>query len=215
MQSHCNTCGGDREHVVIHEESETWSDDRYDVDGGTTYQMVKCGGCGTFSMRRETWCSEWTDDHGRPEGKVDYFPPRLFRKIPAWHADLQTYLPAEKTISDLLQEIYVALQNDLRRLAAMGIRSLLEHMMIDKVSDQGSFKKNITKFKDSGFISSVQMNFIETALEAGHASIHRDFKPTVAVLISLIDISESLVQVLYIQEHQAAAIKATVPQRKK
>ena len=215
IQSHCNTCGGEREHVVLHEESKQWSDEQWEVSGATAYQMLKCAGCGTFSMRREDWNSEFTDEYGRPEASISYFPPRLFRKLPTWHSDLQTYRSGESTISELLQEIYVALQNDLRRLAAMGIRALLEHMMIDKVGDNKSFQKNISEFHKQGFISDKQKEFLETVLEAGHASIHRDFKPDVKTLISVMDIAESIVQSTYIHEQQSSEIKAKIPQKKK
>jgi hypothetical protein len=47
-----------------------------------------------------------------------------------------TYDGTEKFYS-LLEEIYIATQNNLPRLAIMGIRALLEHIMIDKVTDQG------------------------------------------------------------------------------
>jgi len=214
IKSHCNTCGPDREHLILHHEVENWGDDHDDVSGSTIFQMVKCGGCGAISLRREVWCSEYYDEEGHPESSVEYFPPRVFRKLPAWHSELQTYKKQELTVSDLLQEVYVALQNDLRRLTAMGIRSLLEHIMIDKVGDKGTFQKNINEFASSGFISKLQKGFLETALEAGHASIHRDFKPNVKTLISLIDISESLIQTLYIHERQTEEIRAVTPVRK-
>lgn len=114
VKSHCNTCGGDTEQIVLHEESSSWTDDEDGHEEGTAYQMIKCAGCGTISMRSVSWHSEFTDEYGAPTEFIGYFPPRAFRKIPAWHADLQTHLPAEKTIHELLGEIYVALQNDLR-----------------------------------------------------------------------------------------------------
>ena len=214
IKSHCNTCGLDTDQIVLHEETSSWTDEETDCDGGTTLQMVKCAGCGTISMRSLSWHSEFTDDYGAPELSIRLFPPRVFRKIPSWHSDLQVHLPGEKTISELLSEIYIALQYGLSRLAAMGIRALLEHIMIDKVGDKGSFGKNIAAFFAAGHISQVQKDIIEPVLDAGHASIHRDFKPKPETLIQLVDISETLVEVLYIQVHQAAAIKAATPPRK-
>ncbi len=214
IQSHCNTCGINTDQIVLHEETSTWNDEDANCDGGTALQMVKCAGCKTISMRSVSWHSEFTDDYGAPQLDISPFPPSAFRKVPAWHSDLQLRIPNEKTISQLLSEIYVALQYDLLRLAAMGIRSLLEHIMIDKIGDKGSFGKNLTAFFNAGHISQVQKGIIEPVLDAGHASIHRGFRPNPETLIQLIEISESLVHVLYIQGHQAAAIKAVTPKRK-
>ncbi|SHL40013.1 hypothetical protein SAMN05216428_102279 [Nitrosospira sp. Nsp11] len=47
--------------------------------------------------------------------------------------------PEDKFVEEFLNEIYVALQNNLPRLATMGVRALLEKIMISKVGDQGTF----------------------------------------------------------------------------
>jgi hypothetical protein len=47
---------------------------------------------------------------------------------------------AEK-LDDLLKEIYRATENALPRLAVMGIRALLEKIMVLKVGDHGNFCK--------------------------------------------------------------------------
>ena len=218
MKSHCNTCGPNRTHLILHQEVENWvqeTEDIGDVSGSTIFQMVKCAGCGAILLRREAWCSENYDEEGEAVADIDYFPARVFRKLPDWHSELRWYKDAESTVRDLLKEIYIALQNDLHRLAAMGIRALLEHIMIDKVGDKGSFQKNIDEFTAAGFISAVQKGILVTALEAGHASIHRNFKPSIETLVSLIDIAESLVQTVYIHERKAEEIKAATPARKK
>jgi hypothetical protein len=46
-------------------------------------------------------------------------------------------------IADLLTEIYAAVNGGQHRLAAMGIRALLERVMINKVGDQGTFRGNL------------------------------------------------------------------------
>jgi DNA-binding PadR family transcriptional regulator len=115
----------------------------------------------------------------------------------------------------LLSEIYTALQNDARRLAAMGVRSLIEHIMIAKVGDQGSFVRNLEKFETDGYVSPRQREQVEAILEAGHATTHRNFKPSRYDLITLVDIAESIVQTVYVHEDQVAALRKRVPPREK
>jgi hypothetical protein len=98
----------------------------------------------------------------------------------------------------LLEEVYEALYNDARRLAAMGVRSLLEQIMVEKVGEQQSFKKLIDTFAEQGFISPLQKERVEGIVEAGHASVHRNFTPSVADLKTLLDITESLIADIYV-----------------
>src|SRR5262249_25547844 len=117
-QSHCNTCAGERRHDVLHREVDKWTNDD-GIPGEDEDEMLRCCGCNTFSLRQKSWNSEWLDDLGQPEVDTRYYPPLIFRPLPRWLLQLDTFLPSERTIEELLKEIYVALQNDLRRLAAM------------------------------------------------------------------------------------------------
>jgi hypothetical protein len=82
-----------------------------------------------------------------------YYPPSIFRPQPKWLS-----LPdREWHITKLLQEVYNVLQNNAPVLAAMGIRAVLEAIMIDRVGDNGSFAANLKKFQVQGHISMVQL----------------------------------------------------------
>jgi hypothetical protein len=118
-------------------------------------------------------------------------------------------------ISELIHELYVCIQNDCRRSAAMAVRALLEQVMIDKVGDQGSFAGNIREFQAKGFISATQQKFLETVIEAGHATMHRAFKPTSEDLIALVNIAESVVESAYVNEHRAAQLQKGIPPKKR
>lgn len=117
-------------------------------------------------------------------------------------------------ITGLLHEIYVALQNDSKRLAAMGVRALIEHIMIDKIEDQGSFRKNVAKFHEKGFISLVQKKILLTILEAGHAAIHRSYNPSEEDLTTLIDVAESVIESIYVNDYNAKNLEKRIPPRK-
>jgi hypothetical protein len=72
-------------------------------------------------------------------------------------------------VSRLVEEIYTALHGECLSLAAMGVRALLERVMIDCIGDQGTFTRNLTAFQEQGYISSRQKNVLEANLEVGHA----------------------------------------------
>ena len=212
VKSHCNNCGPEREHDSLHSETTSWEAPEDSVNGGTEYEMLRCRGCGLISLRSTSWNSDCYDENGH-ELFVSCYPPSIFRPPPRWHTQLKDYPEGERINKSLLSEVYVSLQNNLRQLAAMGIRSILEHLMIDKVGDQGSFLKNMKSFEEAGFVSAKQREFLEIALEAGHASIHRSFKPSKEDLITLIDIAESTIESAYLHEDKITKLKSRIPPR--
>lgn len=219
-KSYCNQCVGERSHEILHKETQSGGesfDDGFRIEWETSFHLLKCCGCESISLRRTSSHSDDTDEDGRPLFTVSYFPPAKFRREPTWLSDLQVreLLGSEQTfIADMLKEIYVCIQNDCRRSAAMGVRALLEHVMIDKVQDQGSFVANIKKFESEGFIAPKQRQFLETVIEAGHATMHRSFNPSREDLISLVNIAEALVETAYVNEHEAAELKKRIPPKR-
>lgn len=209
-KAHCNECGGDRNHESLHSEKTSWSDDEYGISGSDTYETLRCMGCDGVKLRHTSWFSE--DD----EPSITYFPPAIFRPKPEWFQSLSYELPSEASfIHVLLNEIYVGLQNDLPHLAAMGVRSLIERVMVSKTSDLGSFSKNMMKFEELGYVSRIQRERLEAILEAGHATIHRSFSPSTKDVITLVDIAEHIVETVYLHEAKVAELKSRVPPRNK
>ena len=111
-------------------------------------------------------------------------------------------------------EIYTALHGDCLSLAAMGIRALLEGIMIDRVGDQGSFKNNLKELERQGYLASHQRDILEATLEIGHASIHRGYVPTRDDLTLALDITETMFEMIYIHKEQAAELRRRIPPRK-
>src|ERR1700683_4646541 len=142
VQVHCNSCGQTTEHVVLYEEKREFSEE---VDPGISfeaydwYRLITCAGCKAVSMEHVSANSEdWEPDTG-PNYSREYFPPRTFRPTPKWLDE-----PAiPQYVRESLSEIYIAVQNNASSLASMGIRALLEALMVKKVGDQRSFKATL------------------------------------------------------------------------
>ena len=212
-KAHCNACGGDRTHKLLYSEKSSW--DEQGICGGETYDLVKCCGCGSLKLRLEQWCSEDDcDEQGHLIPRVSYYPPAVFRPKPKWFYELVLEVNWDDgNIHDLLSEIYVALQNNQRALAAMGIRALLEKVMIEKSGDHGTFTANLKEFENQGYVSRIQRERLETILEAGHAAMHRLYKPSKEDLITLVDITESVIESIYIHGNKVEKLKNGIPPR--
>lgn len=207
-KAHCNECLGERNHNVLFVETVSWSDNESGFSGSDQYEMLKCGGCDSVILRHS---SRFSEDHPA-DPSVHCYPPATYRKDPVWVFDMSG--KGAQFARSLLKEIYIGMQNGMKMTAIMGIRSLMEYVMIDSVGDQGTFGKNLVEFANKGFISEKQKDILEIILEVGHATTHRAYKPSDADLATSVDIAESVLQTVYVHPEKAAELKERVPKRK-
>lgn len=218
-RSHCNRCGSNTYHDVLALSS---NEEEFKADELALwldrYEILKCRGCGEVSFR---YTSSFDGEY---EPTVICYPPAIARQKPDWMRDLFLRFRGDydkenppPTVPDkirgIMDEVYIALQNDSRRLCAMGIRATLERVMIDKVGDHGLFIKNLDEFEKVGYLSARQRTVLDTILDAGHASIHRGWEPTKDDIRTLLDITESVIESVYLHEASAERLEKTVPKR--
>jgi hypothetical protein len=208
VKAHCNDCSHMTNHRVAaqHEQREVDytipEDPQSQVIFNTTWDMLECCGCGSVTLRR-TWSFSQTN-----ERTVDYFPPRVSRRLPAWHYELPN-----SNMQSLLKEVYAALYADSRRLAMMGARTLIDMVFVEKVGDRGTFQQKLAELVAKGFVSQRNGRFLEAALDAGSAAAHRGHLPTAVDVNRVMDIIENLLQAVYLLENAAEELKKTTPPR--
>jgi hypothetical protein len=114
VRAHCNECGGERTHSILHSETTSWSDNDDGTSGSETYEMLRCLGCDNIKLRHT---SSFSEDENPT---INYFPPSIFRKQPEWLNELFANVAGseEAFVYSLLLEIYSALQ---RRCQALVI----------------------------------------------------------------------------------------------
>lgn len=209
VQSHCNECGQETRHDVLKRKVTESTEDHgdYEISWSRTWLLLECRGCGDVSLLRRDWCSE--DDPYNPSEET-YYPPRVSRKRPDWTR--QSDVPDE--YDDLLNETYIALQADSRRLAMMGARALIDIFITRKVGDVGGFEAGLKAVCEAGYLSKMNREVIEAAVGMGHASAHRGHQPTIKQANAVIDIVENLIQGDVLSA-TAEKLKAATPPRKK
>jgi hypothetical protein len=218
IKAHCNRCQGDTNQEVLHSETFSWEEDieehKFRISGTDIYEMLKCRGCDSIILRHtELFCGN-LDEKGNLLPTFHYYPPAISRPEPQWLHELNDISDDEKKlIHDLMKEIYSSLHNNSRRLATMGIRALIEHIMIKKAGDQGSFSRNLDSFAAQGHISLSQEDILNTVLEAGHATIHRAYSPSTEDLHTCMDITESIIESVYIHPDKAKILKKKIPSK--
>jgi len=207
-RTHCNKCGHRTNHDII--AAEMQEDLRKEVNGSSWrdfYEMLKCRGCDNVTVRHS---------FGYENVEIIHYPPAIHRRTPLWTDAVVVEIglfPIPAPVCALMREIYTAVQNDSRRLAAMGIRAALEQVMIDGVGDQGRFAANVDAFQKKGYLSTRQALVLSSILDAGHATTHRGWEPTNDHIDTLLDITESIIESVYLHESRIRALDRDVPKR--
>lgn len=210
IKAHCNSCGPWITHRVLKKVETREDDEEAGWVAGNTYQLIQCGGCERIHLKHDSWNNQEVVDDGRPQEKVVYYPPATARREPSWLNDWMGpfFMGPQEWIGELLREIYSALHNDSRTLAAMGIRALLEQIMIEQVEDQGTIGKNVAAFIAAGHIApKSEQIFRDHLIESGHAAMHRRYKPERDDLMTLLDITEGLIASIYVHPDRANRMK--------
>jgi hypothetical protein len=230
----CSSCVRMTMHDVLFEVTRQGLDDD---DITNTHKLLSCCGCGTVCMIHK-WFGTHDDDilkeietlsddelenyERNPRGTfVKMYPSPVSRKEPDWLEWLWLNPDGGRLVDDdlsnlvdLLREIYAAVDGGQYRLAAMGIRALLEQVMIMKIGDIGGFDKKLNTFQEDGYISKIQRDAMRTTLDVGDAATHRAFLPDREQLNTCLDIVEGVMSVIYSHRKEAKRISAAVPPRK-
>lgn len=214
-EANCNRCGPGRDHYLLDVEEYVPADSSTLFEDSEKFELLRCCGCRSITVRRTSYSLDDVDRKGRPLVSVEYYPPATFRPIPNWHADLALLEPDNNdfAVTSLLMEIYNALNIGALRLTLMGIRALLETVMITRVGDQGSFKKNLERFCKEGDISQSESTMLLSVIEAGSAVIHRQHSPSREDLTACLDMAEAFVKRIYFDGARAAELRVRTPRR--
>ena len=212
----CSNCHRETWHNFLFEKN--YQDDN--PEGYHHYSksiVTECSGC---EQPHYFW-SSWIQNNGDSEvASFDewVFPPKCLHQPPSWYIDFafSTALYEDedaKHVFDILREVNSALEKSCPRLGVMGIRAIVEHIMISKVGDHGSFKKNLDKFQTDGYISKIQGESVEHILEAGHATIHRSHAPSEGEFVAALEIVEGLIESIYINPNKSKWVSHRVKAR--
>ena len=95
------------------------------------------------------------------------------------------------------------------------MRALLELVMIEQVGDSGQIGKNVDVFLEQGNVSKRSQEIFRFQLiEAGHAAMHRGYVPDKADIGVLMQITESLIETIYVNPAKARRL-GKIPARNK
>jgi hypothetical protein len=218
IKAHCPGCGEVRNAYVRGRHVGNWSDDDSAASSSDTATILECCGCERLFFRRDYWFSEWEtiveNPHtGEPqrEGGVEttYWPAPVKRKTPDWIDEIAA---ADKTLGRLLSEMYTALNNDLRVLAAIGARTAFDRSSeLLKVDAALTFSEKLDKLVAIGKVSETERDTLDVLVDAGSAAAHRAWVPKPMELNTMMTIVEAFLHRTFILSDGIKKLKAAVP----
>lgn len=214
----CNRCLRPTNHKVLWSDRRAWDevvDEEYRavIEGADIYVVLECAGCNQVRFLHSHWFSEDSDERGHPNLYEDYYPPTVTRQKPLWRRSTFPFIWAViNDLNPLFDEVYSAHASGAFTLTAMGIRALTEKIMVEQVGKHGTFAETVEAFFQAGFVAPIQQDrFRNVLIEAGHAAIHRDFKPSREDVETLLDLVEGLVEAIYYEPLRAQAVGEKLP----
>jgi hypothetical protein len=113
----------------------------------------------------------------------------------------------EQSLELQLRETYASFDNENYWLTVMGVRAVIETLMLGKITDQGSFSKNLSQMSKEGFIGEPQRLALEQAIEIGSAAIHRGAKVDKTIALAAIQIAENVIEAVIVQPKRESRLK--------
>lgn len=117
-----------------------------------------------------------------------YWPPPERRRKPSWTLQVQ-----DDVVHRLLDEVYRALNDDLRTLAAMGVRALLDRTFELAGADAAAgFDEKLKSLTAEGVIGVRDKEALTIMTDAGSAASHRGWQPDADALDTILDAAEAV-----------------------
>jgi hypothetical protein len=200
VKGHCPDCNAQRISDVISFHKEKWQDEDNGIWSEKTFRILKCRGCEAVYFQQIEYFSEnlgsvIDTETGREKlcviPETTYWPAPSKRTKPEWFHEI-VFIDGD--LNSLLNEVYTALDSDLRVLAAIGIRTTFDKCseLLDVDSDI-SFSQKLDSLETNKFIGANEKENLSVLTDAGNAAAHRGWKPTLVQLNTLMDIIEPFI----------------------
>lgn len=185
------------------------------MDWTTAWYILKCQGCDfVFAMSASSNSEDYHsyyDEYGLEKSDYvktyQYLPAISKRSKPDWLTPIGIEGVDSVELDQILLEIYGALNQDLKSLAAVGIRTAFdisaEALGIDPSI---SFAAKLDGLVSSGKIDQLNRNRLEGLVEAGSASAHRGWQPETAELYVLMDVLEHFIESTFVLPRRQASL---------
>ncbi|MBY0403820.1 MAG: DUF4145 domain-containing protein [Cyanobacteria bacterium] len=219
----CNDCKKETNH-------EAKGDPIFHSSDAVTWELWQCSGCEDVFLQKQiisTKGIELDEENEEPETEIQFerIPPKLTYPLPSWinnmqdpqsPANEQEYLGQVNTsVSQLMKEIYIALNHNALNLACTGLRTVLDCVFRDKVGNNvrkyANFGEKLEAMIAQHLITPDQKEILDSVIKMGNASAHNGHTPKPHILNQALQITEHLLIMIYIHPQQAESLRSSIP----
>lgn len=202
----CINCGALTSHDVLLSFDAKEATTEYDI----SYQVIECCGCESKSFRYSdrSPLNGFAKDGNDFLEKEHLFPPRYMCRKPVdlyWvHSDVRR----------IYREVHLALRNEMRSLAAIGIRLTVEKLCAQKKVKGSRLVDQIADLCQQEVITEEQMQGLHCHRFIGNDAAHGGAEPGDLELSAAMDILDSVLVSVYILPARRKRMNALRRQRK-
>ncbi|MER8762637.1 MULTISPECIES: DUF4145 domain-containing protein [unclassified Mesorhizobium] len=233
LKAFCSNCRGDRNCDVAGYHSERGEDGGGNYQWHTGWYLLVCCGCEhVFAQSISTDSESYYYDYNSQgeqeavhEETIRTWPAKFKRERPEWFIvnGIATDIEGVVLLDQSLSELYGALDHDLKMLAAIGVRTSFDIAAEILGIDAGlPFQQKLDNMVTRKLIKDSEREHLDVLIDAGSASAHRGWRPSVDDLDVLMDTLEGFIYDSFVvptRKKAAAAkiarMKAKVPPRPK
>jgi hypothetical protein len=191
--AHCIFCHRKTRHDLQHEEKDLWESDDGHFWEETIYQLIRCRGCGSLSVRELSTDVIKTGREGEQAYDEKLYPPRAAARERMGYAhDLPD------PVKRIYGEVVNAMNAELALLSAIGLRTLIEAICHDQKAKGKNLERLIDSMAELGVLSKKQADILHSHRFLGNVAAHEITAPQPAELIAAIEIAETILKTLYV-----------------
>jgi hypothetical protein len=189
---YCSKCAQETWHKIVfsldrtkEEQSENGNFDYIDRQ----YQIIECNGCENVSFR-ETMCSDLIiDTLGIQE---TLYPNREF------HLPMDNFNLLPPKVKHIYHEIVKSINSKAFILSAIGLRTLIEAVCIDRKVEYEKLYQGISALVKSGYLSKNQADYLHDQRFMGNDAAHLAEAPKEKAIIGAFSIAETILKTIYV-----------------
>ena len=162
--------------------------------------------------QKSIYCSEWGDGHD-PESylKRTYWPSTTICQPPDW-----IDASIDRDLQVILGEVYLAINNEMPILTAIGVRTAFDRgMELLGIDPALRFEQKLDCLRDKGILSVNERKTLAALVDAGSAAAHRGWVPSEELLLTMIRILEAFLYKEFVLPLGLDQLVSSVPRRPK
>lgn len=221
IKAHCPKCDGERVCAVHGTAKTSWDwEDRHSgngMNGGADHSLLQCRGCETVFYESRSWNSEEYTPYYDALGELQYetvwniisYPKPETKTKPTWFEAMRKI---DGQLHNILSQVYVANDNQVHILTAIGLRTALDRatevLGIDPIK---TFEQKLNELQSGGWIGQSERDVLGVVTDAGNAAAHRGWEPHGQEISQLISATEAFLHRAFIVGNKALEIKGNIP----